>query len=61
MTEQTPLDKVINRLEHISTTALPAAQMRRIIRQEILLDVLYPERNRLVLEARRNATGIKGS
>ncbi len=39
----TILETVINTLEHISTTALPASQMRRIIRG-LLLD-LYKMRN----------------
>jgi hypothetical protein len=56
----TPIEKAINTLEHISTTAIPANQMRRIIR-DILLHDLYPERNRLQLEQRRNQTGVKGS
>jgi hypothetical protein len=40
----TRLEEAINTLEHISTTAIPASQMRRIIR-EVLLNNLYPERN----------------
>ena len=39
------LETVINTLEHISTTALPAPQMRRIIR-ELLLGHLYKMRNK---------------
>jgi hypothetical protein len=39
----TPLEQVINTLEHISTTALPAAQMRRILRES--LRTLYLVRN----------------
>lgn len=56
----TRLETAINTLEHISTTTLPAAQMRRIIR-DILLQQLYPERNRIQIEAHRNQTGVKGS
>lgn len=56
----TRLETAINTLEHISTTSLPAAQMRRIIR-DVLLQELYPERNRLLNEQRRNQTGVKGS
>ncbi len=44
---RTDLEKAINTLEHISTTSIPAAQMRRIIR-ETLLD-LYKVRNREIL------------
>ena len=40
----TPIEQVINTLEHISTTSLPAAQMRRILRETLL--TLYTERNR---------------
>jgi hypothetical protein len=37
------LAKAINTLEHISTTNLPASQMRRIIRETLL--ELYKYRN----------------
>jgi hypothetical protein len=43
ITNPAKLETVINTLEHISTTALPASQMRRIIRG-LLLD-LYKMRN----------------
>lgn len=39
----TPLEQVINTLEHISTTSISAAQMRRILRESLLK--LYRVRN----------------
>lgn len=39
----TNLETAINTLEHISTTSIPAAQMRRIIRETLL--TLYKVRN----------------
>jgi hypothetical protein len=43
----TRLEIAINTLEHISTTSISAAEMRRIIRH-VLLQQLYPERNDLM-------------
>jgi MoxR-like ATPase len=40
----TNLEQAINTLEHVSTTSLPAPQMRRILR-ELLLKNLYPALN----------------
>lgn len=38
-----PLEKVINCLEHITSCSIPAAQMRRILREQLL--ELYKIRN----------------